>query len=80
VKQLENTAISVQRYVSPLDMALLFTGLRDKEEAFSWLNRACEERPGPLIYLKVEPRLDPLRSDPRYDSLLKRVGLAEAGS
>jgi DNA-binding winged helix-turn-helix (wHTH) protein/tetratricopeptide (TPR) repeat protein len=67
--------ISDQRYVSPLDMALLYAGLGDKDQAFSSLERACVEKPGPLIYLKVEPRLDPLRSDARFKSLLHRLGL-----
>jgi DNA-binding winged helix-turn-helix (wHTH) protein/tetratricopeptide (TPR) repeat protein len=68
--------ISKQRYVSSLDMAQLYAGLGDKDQAFSWADRACVERPGPLIYLKVEPRLNPLRSDSRFRSLLHRLGLA----
>jgi DNA-binding winged helix-turn-helix (wHTH) protein/tetratricopeptide (TPR) repeat protein len=67
--------ISDRRHVSPLDMALLYAGLGDKNQAFSWLERACVEKSGPLIYLRVEPRLDPLRSDVRFKSLLHRLRL-----
>ena len=44
-------------------------------QAFEWLDRAHEERSGWLTYLKVEPRLDALRSDSRFDDLLHRVRL-----
>jgi len=51
-------------------------GLGDKEQAFAWLNRAYQERDNWLIYLNVEPRLGPLRSDARFTDLLRRVGLS----
>jgi hypothetical protein len=47
----------------------------DNEQAFTWLNRAYDERDNWLIYLKVEPRLDPIRSDARFADLLRRVKL-----
>jgi serine/threonine protein kinase/Tfp pilus assembly protein PilF len=62
-------------YVSPFDIALIHTALGDKEKAFEWLQRAYEERSCFLIYLKWEPRLDPLRSDPRFQHLQHQVGL-----
>jgi hypothetical protein len=65
-----------RRFISPYSIAVIHTGLGDKEQAFAWLNRAYEERDNWLIYLKVEPRLDPLRSDVRFADLLRRVGLA----
>jgi len=49
--------------------------LGDKDEAFAWLEKACQERSGSVRYLKVEPRLEPLRSDPCYGDLMRRVGL-----
>jgi len=70
-------ALSKQRYVSPVYMALICTGLGEKDQAFTWLNKAYEERSAMLIYLKLEPRLDPLRSDPRFADLLRRVGLPQ---
>jgi hypothetical protein len=57
-------------------IAVIYAGLGDKEQAFAWLNRACDERDNWLNYLKVEPRLDPLRSDARSTKLLQRVGLS----
>jgi TolB-like protein/DNA-binding winged helix-turn-helix (wHTH) protein/Tfp pilus assembly protein PilF len=63
------------RYISPYSIAVLYAGLDDQEEAFAWLNRAYDERDNWLIYLKVEPRLEALRSDARFDDLLRRVGL-----
>jgi TolB-like protein/DNA-binding winged helix-turn-helix (wHTH) protein len=65
-----------RRYISPYSIAVIYLGLGDKEQAFAWLNRAYEERDNWLIYLKVEPRLDPLRTDARFTNLLRRVGLS----
>jgi len=62
-------------YVSAFDMAIIYTGLGDKEKAFQWLQKAVEERSSFLIYSRWEPRLDPLRSDPRFPAVLHRIGL-----
>ncbi|MGH9855010.1 MAG: TPR end-of-group domain-containing protein, partial [Blastocatellia bacterium] len=64
-----------RRYISPYSIAIIYSGLGDKEQAFTWLNRAYQERDNWLIYLKVEPRLDPLRSDARFSDLLRQIGL-----
>jgi hypothetical protein len=45
------------------------------DEAFDWFERAYKERDGNLLYITVVPPLDPLRSDPRYGRLLKKMGL-----
>jgi tetratricopeptide (TPR) repeat protein len=63
-------------YVSAFDIALIKAGLGKKDEAFGWLDRAAQEHSIFLVYSKWEPRLDPLRSDPRFEALLKRVGLS----
>ena len=68
-------ALSSQRYVSPYDVAMVHVGLRQNDEAFAWLQRAFEQRSLWLGYLNVEPQLDPLRSDPRFQELLRHVGL-----
>lgn len=68
--------LSGERYVQPNFIALIYTALGDKDEAFNWLERAYEERDEDLGLLKVDPRLDSLRADPRFTSLLQRVGLA----
>ncbi len=62
-------------YVSPFVVAYIHAALGDKEEAFAWLERAYQERDLLLYALKVDPRLDPLRSDPRFNDLLRRIGL-----
>jgi serine/threonine protein kinase/TolB-like protein/Tfp pilus assembly protein PilF len=57
-------------------IALVYAGLRESDQAFAWLERAYEERSSfSLMTLKVEPRLDSLRSEPRFQDLLRRVGL-----
>ena len=66
---------SKRRFISPYGIAVIHLSLGDKEQAFVWLNRAYDERDNWLNYLKVEPRLDPLRTDPRFAELLRRVGL-----
>ena len=55
--------------------ANVYVGLGDKERAFFWLEKAYEERSYYIAYMNVFPILDPLRSDPRFDNLLQRVGL-----
>jgi eukaryotic-like serine/threonine-protein kinase len=64
-----------QSYASPFDIALVYTALGDKDAAFAWLDKAVAEHSTWLVYSKWEPRLDPLRSDPRFPKLLQRIGL-----
>ena len=64
------------RYVSPYDMALIYTGLGDKDQALTWLQKACDDRVFRVIFLGVEPLFDDLRSDPRFQALLDRIGLS----
>ena len=56
-------------------IVLVYAGLGEKDKAFEWLEQAYRDRSGSVRYLKVEPRLDPLRSDPRFSELMRRVGL-----
>ncbi|MBI3948864.1 MAG: tetratricopeptide repeat protein [Acidobacteria bacterium] len=67
--------LSQQRYVSPYSVAIIYTSLGGKDQAFEWLQKAYEGRSVGLYRLKVEPRLDSLRSDPRFQDLLRRIGL-----
>lgn len=67
--------MSKNHYVSPHWFAAVQAGLGNKDEAFKWLDQAFDRRFGPLIYLKVNPIWDPLRSDPRFAERLRRVGL-----
>src|SRR5215475_9379103 len=63
------------RYVSSLYIALVYTGLGQKDKAFKWLDEAYDERCDYLVYLPTEPLADPLRDDPRFDELLQRLRL-----
>ena len=67
--------LSKQRYVSPLDIAAIYTRLGEENQAFDWLEKAYEERFSLLPWLKLDPRLDSLRPEPRFKELLKKVGL-----
>ena len=62
-------------YVPAYDIATVYIGLGDKNQALEWLNKAYEERSHFLVYIKCDRRFDGLRSDPRYEALLKRIGL-----
>ena len=66
---------SVHEYVAPYNIAVIYAGLGEKDEAFVWLNRAYQERSYLLTYLMVDERLGKLHSDPRFDELVRRVGL-----
>jgi TolB-like protein/Tfp pilus assembly protein PilF len=72
VKQLHNEA--AKRYVPATYIGILHAGLGDEESAFEWLERAYEERADGLTLLNVEPMVDGLRQDPRFQSLLRRIG------
>ena len=61
--------------VSPFFFALVYAGLNDKENALKWLEKAYEEKSGSVRYLKMEPRLQNLRNEPRYSELMKKIGL-----
>jgi len=62
-------------YVPASARALIYIGLRDKDRAFAWLDKAYAERDWRLRELKVSPRFDSLRSDPRFTRLLKQMHL-----
>ena len=71
----ELTAAAKHSFVPALLFALVYAGLEDKDQAFSWLEKAYEERFYRLAYVKVEALWDPLRSDARFMDLLRRVGI-----
>jgi len=68
-------AESERRYVNQYELALIYVGLGQNEHSFESLERAYRERSDQLIYLKVDPRLDSIRSDPRFANLVRRVGI-----
>ncbi len=61
--------------VPMFQIALVYTSLNDKDKAFEWLEKAYEERSFDLTSIKTEPVLDSLRPDPRFNALLKKMGL-----
>jgi serine/threonine protein kinase/Tfp pilus assembly protein PilF len=67
--------MSKQRYVSPHCVAMIYVGLGEKDLAFEWLQKAHEARSEHLSWLKIDARMNPLRSDPRFAELMRRVGL-----
>jgi serine/threonine protein kinase/tetratricopeptide (TPR) repeat protein len=64
---------SVASYVSPYCMAEVYLGLGEAGQALQWLEKAYEERARQLVMLKVEPEVDRLRSDSRFENLLQRM-------
>jgi hypothetical protein len=66
---------SKRRFVSPYLMAYPCLGLGDRDQALAWLEKAYESRDQWMVWLKSDPKLDSLRTDPRFADLLRRVGL-----
>jgi TolB-like protein/DNA-binding winged helix-turn-helix (wHTH) protein len=70
----ELQAASTKQYVSPYYLALVYVGLNGNEQALNLLEHAFADRSNGLVFLKVEPELDPLRSNPRFVALQKKLG------
>jgi serine/threonine protein kinase/Tfp pilus assembly protein PilF len=68
-------AVSKRSVVTAFFFALVYAGLEDNGQAFGWLEKACEEQFNRLAYIKVEALWDPLRSDPRFAELIRRIGI-----
>ena len=67
------TEMSKHAYISPFWPAIVCLGLNERDASLEWLEKAYAERDVWLVWLKVDPRLDPLRSDARFVNLLRRV-------
>ena len=67
--------LSRSHYVDATRFALVYTGLGERDRAMEWLEKAYERRDMGLIMLRPDPRFDPLRNDPRYQSLIRRMKL-----
>jgi TolB-like protein/Tfp pilus assembly protein PilF len=65
---------SEREYVPSYYFVLVYLGLDEKDQAFKWLKRAYKERSTHLVWLKVDPIFDGLRSDPRFTDLIRRIG------
>ncbi|MCI0692011.1 protein kinase [candidate division KSB1 bacterium] len=71
----ELSELSKQRYIPPISLALIHISLGSKDQAFEWLEKAYQERSNGMAYLGVWSGWDPLRSDPRFIVLLKKMGV-----
>ena len=71
----ELKAISKKSFVPAFYFALVYAGLEDKDQAFTWLERGYDERFTRFAYLRLEAIWDPLRSDQRFSELVRRVGI-----
>ncbi|HKN61780.1 MAG TPA: protein kinase [Candidatus Acidoferrales bacterium] len=68
-------ALAQKQFVSPYGIASYYAVIGDNERALDWLEKAYSERDGTLVWLKVHPRLDGLRGEPRFRDLLARLRL-----
>jgi tetratricopeptide (TPR) repeat protein len=75
LKELITLSRSKDVIIDPDLIAAVYIGLGEKDPAFEWLNKAIDYRSGDMPLLKSDPVYDPLRSDPRFADLLRRVGL-----
>jgi tetratricopeptide (TPR) repeat protein len=71
----EMKALAAQRYVSPAYIAYIYSQLGRKEETLEWLEKAYADHSFELIFVKVNPKWDLVRSDPRFTDLLRRMRL-----
>jgi tetratricopeptide (TPR) repeat protein len=76
LKRLRDQA--AHRYIPATYIGILHAAIGDEESGFEWLEKACEERADGLTLLNVEPMVDALRPDPRFQSLIRRIGLDPA--
>lgn len=65
---------SNKEYVSPFYIAVVYAGLGDNEKAMDWLKKAYQDRSNGVVFLKVDPQFDSVRSNPRFQSLLHALG------
>lgn len=68
-------ALSARRFVSPYHIAVIHAALGETDQAFDWLARACDAQSEALIWFALDPMLDPLRPDPRFHTIITRIGL-----
>jgi TolB-like protein/Tfp pilus assembly protein PilF len=66
--------VAKRRYVPAYSFAVAYAGLGDKDQAFQWLDRTIQDHAWDINYVKVDPTLDSLRSDPRFADIVKRAG------
>src|SRR5581483_3705363 len=70
--------LATTRYVSPFEFGVIHFALGHIDEAFEWLNKACQDRCFELLSIKVDPRFDALQGDPRFSAIAEQLGLLAA--
>lgn len=71
----ELLAISKEKYVSPYNVAMIYNGLDERDKVITWLERGIEVHDPRMIFLTVEPKWHNLKGDPRFDAIVRKVGL-----
>ena len=69
--------LSNRRYVAPYWIAMIHVGLDEKDEAFAWLEKAYQQHSFFLLFIKMDPMVDSLRSDSRFTDLMRRIGFLQ---
>ena len=70
--------LSKKQYVPAASIALVYAGIGDKDQAFEWLNKAYEDHAFQIQWIGIDPRWDNLRPDPRFQDLIRKIGLAKS--
>jgi serine/threonine-protein kinase len=78
LRKLENYA--KERYVSPLEFAWIQFALGETDLGFRWMQKALEDRSFDLISIKVDPRFDPLKGDPRFETIARHMGVVSSAT
>jgi tetratricopeptide (TPR) repeat protein len=68
-------SLAKSRYVSPFEFVTIYFALGESDRAYRWLTKACEDRCWDLLALKVDPRFETLKDDPRFVAVMRRIGL-----
>ena len=68
---------SKTRYVAAYDIAVVYLGLSDRDKTLDWMEKAHEDHSNWLVWLPIDPRLDEIRSEPRFQNLVRRIGLPQ---
>jgi predicted Zn-dependent protease len=71
----ELKALSAKRYVCAFEIGTVYATLGEKDEAFRWIDKGVQDRADCMIWMKNEPWMKPLQSDPRFQGVTSRVGL-----
>jgi tetratricopeptide (TPR) repeat protein len=66
--------LSQKKYVTPYGVALVYAGLGEKNQALNWLDKALDDRSHWLVWIRLDPRWDPIRDEPRFKRIVSRVG------